>query len=857
MTSRLRLPLLLIITSLIWISSAKASDPYTQGYLKWDAGDYIGALEDFLDILNGPDADRWFDKIATLTGERYNVDELSEDGRNPSFSPDNRHFSWEEEKNGLTVTHIARLHENRTELLHTAEGYDLIFSPDERHALLMRTEPTEKMADLQQQLSEAFAERDRDAITETRNALGYEEALHTRFYLIDLNTGETSRAETGSLMLRTPAFDDNGTLWLAASDPDDPVRSDIYSFSDGELQRLTDEPGFYDAPMPVAGREVILFQSYASSPFPTADVQERHRYDATRAVVLFHPEEGEQYRWKGEGPVLSQNGATLAFMQSDNGEDRIYTVSLDHPGEEADERVASADPVQHPALSPDGSTLAYMLREGISWDIHLVHLDDGSHDRLSYDIQHELFPHFLNDNTVLAKMGEARHRRSHIYDVESKDFHRLFHNNTIRTVSMENDWTPSPDGNHLLIVSERDGNTISPEQGVYLVRIGERISNADLVERLEKNLQSEKDLRDHAETIYEPIFDDVRDATKEVNITRLYHYQKSLYDFGSKHMTQPGNQKASEYIYETLKSFGYEPELQWFNPQGDIETANVIARLEGTEHPEVVYILSSHFDSVMRSPGADDNSTGTAVLMEAARVLADNPQPATIIFASLTAEESGLLGAREFVRVAEEEGLEVAGVINNDMMGWTRHHRLDNTIRFSNYGIRDVQHSGAILFTDLITYDSRYYRFTDAQVFYEAYGDVIGGIGSYPILGNPNYHQPTDRLETINHQLVREVAKSTTATLMNLANTPSKVTGLEVREGRGNRVRVNWNRSPESDISHYLVRYTDSTGSEYTEEISDTSTTLRRADISKPITVVAVNKRGMESWDEAVFRGEP
>jgi len=245
----------------------------------------------------------------------------------------------------------------------------------------------------------------------------------------------------------------------------------------------------------------------------------------------------------------------------------------------------------------------------------------------------------------------------------------------------------------------------------------------------------------------------------------------------------------------------------------------------------------------------DDNSSGTAVLLEAARVLAQNPQPATIIFASLTAEESGLLGAREFVRVAEEEGLWAAGVVNNDMMGWTRHHRLDNTIRFSNYGIRDVQHSGAILFTDLITYDSRYYRNTDAHVFFDAYGDVIGGIGSYPILGNPNYHQPTDRLETINHNLVREVAKSTTATLMMLANAPSKVTGLTLTQN----TELSWDEPLEKDIDHFLVSYTDYSGEKHTLETKQNSVSLTNPDLSKKINVTAVNNRGIKGWDPTLL----
>jgi len=855
MTRSIRVLTLITIFILGCSVSAQASDPYTQAYLKWDAGNYIEALEEFLEILNGPDAELYFNEIATLTGELYIVNEISEDGRNPVFSPDNRHFAWEENDSGFMTTKIARISETGIEHLHTLEGRDILFSPDGSHGVIMRTNISSRVEDLQQELSDAFEARDRPAIISARNSLQYEQAVNTSLYRVNLATGETAALNTGELMVRTPAFDAEGRLWFAGKNPNNQNRSDIYSMSPegGSPNQITEEPGFYDSPQPVSGRELIVFNSYDSSPFPTPAGAERHRLDVPNSIVLHHLQRGEMNRWEGQSPVISKSGNRLAFTNRVNGENAIYSVNLSDGELQADLMTASLFPIQHPALSPDGSKLAYMLREGISWDIHMVHTETGQLDRLSYDIQHELFPHFLNDNQALAMMGEARHRRSHIYDVNTKEFYRLFHNNSVRTVSMENEWEPSSDGNYLLIVAQRSGNTIAPEQGVYLVRIGERISKETLVERLQKNLESEQQLLANAEEMYASIFDEVKAATEEINITRLYNYQKSLYDFGSKHMTMPGNQKAGEYIYETLKSFGYEPELQWFNPAGDIQTANVIARLEGTTHPEVVYILSSHFDSVQRSPGADDNSTGTAVLLEAARVLANNPQPATIIFASLTAEESGLLGAREFVRVAEEEGLWAAGVVNNDMMGWTRHHRLDNTIRFSNYGIRDVQHSGAILFTDLITYDSRYYRNTDAHVFFDAYGDVIGGIGSYPILGNPNYHQTTDRLETINHRLVQEVSRSTTATLMMLANAPSKVTGLNVLDLGGNQTDVSWNASPESDIDFYIVKYTDQMGNSHEQTVRGTETSLNRADISKPISVKAVNNRGIQGWDWTVW----
>ena len=115
--------------------------------------------------------------------------------------------------------------------------------------------------------------------------------------------------------------------------------------------------------------------------------------------------------------------------------------------------------------------------------------------------------------------------------------------------------------------------------------------------------------------------------------------------------------------------------------------------------------------------------------------------PATIVFASFTGEEAGLLGSREFVRRAVERKTQIVGASNNDMIGWANDQRLDNTIRYSNPGIRDVQHGAAMLFTKLITYDALYFKSTDAAAYYDAYGDIVGGIGSHPVLSNPHYHQ--------------------------------------------------------------------------------------------------------------------
>ena len=121
----------------------------------------------------------------------------------------------------------------------------------------------------------------------------------------------------------------------------------------------------------------------------------------------------------------------------------------------------------------------------------------------------------------------------------------------------------------------------------------------------------------------------------------------------------------------------------------------------------------------------------------------------------------------------------IAGALNNDMIGWANDHRLDNTIRYSNPGIRDIQHAAAMQFTDLITYDALYYKSTDAAAYYEAFGDIVGGIGSHPVLSNPHYHQTHDLLEFINHELVAETSKTTVGTLMLLASSPARLNDVQ------------------------------------------------------------------------------
>src|SRR4051794_12062176 len=110
-------------------------------------------------------------------------------------------------------------------------------------------------------------------------------------------------------------------------------------------------------------------------------------------------------------------------------------------------------------------------------------------------------------------------------------------------------------------------------------------------------------------------------------------------------------------------------------------------------------------------------------------------------------------------------------------------------------------------FSNLITYDALYFKSTDAAAFYDGWGDIIGGIGSYPVLGNPHYHMPHDNLEYENHQLIAEVSKTTAATIMLLASSPSRLTGVAVTKFEGGVAELSWKPSPEKGVKKYVVAW--------------------------------------------------
>jgi hypothetical protein len=831
----------------VWIpASGRTVDSSLQtAAIAWDRGDYVTALTTYLHILDSPDADAALESIALQTGELYHTTELSADGAVPRFSPDGRHVLYETGNGVARVTRMVTVGGGAvppTEL----HGVGAVFSQDASTIAYLKLMPTPEFP------ADPATPQERTRLAAINQML----VATTSLVVLDIAGGREAPLDTRQLRKSSLAFAADGSVLFAGAPPEGGTVQ-IYNVSEGRPAAALTTGDGDKVPLDInATGTALLFT------IRTAGAGRRGQPGgrgggrgggggATTATFgLLSMPEGRSTTITGFVPAFSGDGRTLAYVAREGDENRLMIASTADPAKGAIAR-KGAERIDAPALSRDGGRAAFEMMVNDDWEVFLVNRDGTGETRVTREIQHDVIPRFVTSDRLLAAIGEARHRRSYLYDLPSLKKTRLFHNNTIRTIAPEYSWTISPDGTKVLISAERDGDTVSPARGVYLVDLARTVTRDEVRTRVKASLEAEQSLRAKGKHIYAPIAAAVRQIVAEASVSRIYGYEKTLFDFDSKYVSQPGNKKAAAFLFETYKSFGYDPQYQLFDARG-AQTANVVATLKGTVNPELVYVVSSHYDSVAIGPGADDDTSGTAALLETARLLAGHPQPATIVFASFTGEEAGLLGSREFVRRAVADKVKIVGALNNDMIGWANDHRLDNTIRYSNAGIRDVQHAAAMQFSNLITYDALYYKSTDAAAYYEAYGDIVGGIGSYPVLGNPHYHQSHDVLETINHQLVAEVSKTTAATVMLLASSPSRLKDLKVDSFKSSSASLSWTPSPETGVTGYIVAYGSASKLEAQQlRVVKPAATLNGIAPGTIVSVKAVNAKGLEGWDWA------
>jgi hypothetical protein len=270
---------------------------------------------------------------------------------------------------------------------------------------------------------------------------------------------------------------------------------------------------------------------------------------------------------------------------------------------------------------------------------------------------------------------------------------------------------------------------------------------------------------------------DAQVAVDEVDPDSLVAFVRDLSGIDTRYYTTSGNDEARAYIRDKLESYGYAVEIQDFDVSG--QTAqNIVATKMGRGGPQSYILVDAHYDSTSeslqnRAPGASDNASGSAIVLEMARIFADIGSDETVKFVFFDAEEAGLRGSEYYANWAYENGDDITFVLNLDMVGGQTGMSKQRIVceedqdKMSGNNDPDNTAASQALNVELVAAMKRYtdlpivvdYAYASDYEAFEHLGYVIVGLYEESGQESPHYHRTTDLLENMNESYFVEVAR--------------------------------------------------------------------------------------------------
>ncbi|MEZ4951495.1 MAG: M28 family peptidase [Saprospiraceae bacterium] len=302
---------------------------------------------------------------------------------------------------------------------------------------------------------------------------------------------------------------------------------------------------------------------------------------------------------------------------------------------------------------------------------------------------------------------------------------------------------------------------------------------------------------------YEWSVEDVLDLIEKENLESNLEFVE-----GARHRNSNPNhlKQVQDSIQSLFEKEGWELQVQtWMN--GAYQAKNYIGKIQGTTQDTVWYLMGGHYDSVAGSPGADDNGSATAALMEAIRVLGKFGFKKTIRLVAFDMEEDGLVGSTRYVSNIFPEGERLDGFLDWEMIGYYRDDPNSQTVPvgFSllfpgAYGQLEADSFKGNFITNVANANSLALQnaFNSAAASWVPELKII----SVPVPGNgtiapdlmrsdhapfwikgepalmltdganfrnPNYHEATDVIDSIDFDFMEDVFKASIATICELA----------------------------------------------------------------------------------------
>lgn len=305
-----------------------------------------------------------------------------------------------------------------------------------------------------------------------------------------------------------------------------------------------------------------------------------------------------------------------------------------------------------------------------------------------------------------------------------------------------------------------------------------------------------------------------------------------------------------------------------------VDVVNVLAVLPGTmgDAAQRHYYVLGHYDSrgsggmdvISDAPGANDDGSGTAVVMELARVLADEELDSTVVFLATAGEEQGLWGATAHVETALADGIDIRAALNNDIVGdptgppyadgspreardrirlfseglpaglegrattRVRQMSMENdglSRQLARFVLEVAQRHRLAVQPQLVYRPDRFMRGGDQTPFNERGIAAVRFTEVYEQY--THQHQDVREVEGVQYgdlpefvdgEYLANVARLNAAALIHLANAPSIPARVRIElSGLANDTTLTWQASPEPDVAGYEVVWRETTSPVWTE----------------------------------------
>lgn len=311
-------------------------------------------------------------------------------------------------------------------------------------------------------------------------------------------------------------------------------------------------------------------------------------------------------------------------------------------------------------------------------------------------------------------------------------------------------------------------------------------------------------------------------------------------------------QKATSYVGQRMAAQGLAVEYHVWDEDGSTYP-NVIGEITGQTNPQNIFIIGAHLDDVENTPGADDNASGSVATLLAAELLSEYDFDCTVRFAFWTGEEQGMLGSQAYAQRSYDDGENILGYLNLDMIAWNTLDSSPDIDLVFNSSLRPTRDLAQLMSDVIAAYNlnlipqllndkSNMYP-SDHYAFWDYDFPAILAIEDQDDF-NPYYHTADDTPANTNLSYFTEFVKASLATYLHMSGCiiPSGMGTLEgsVTDAESSAPIPNANIDIQDNAGHTFVTQTDLNG-DYTQRLmSGTYTVTASANGYLPVAVSGV-----------------